>query len=289
MIDINRLRSFEAQLREKVENLKKCDEEILELASLEADEETCIADVRYARAFHESVTLALFQIGDILRAKNEKRERRDSVGSGRSNASGDSKIRKIRAKLPKLETKKFNGNVCEWQEFWDAFESAIHQNDELSEVDKFAYLRHLVVEPARTVIYGFRLTAKDAKPEVIRRAHIHELAHTSVVGKDDVKGLRSVYNKIEKHFRALEAMAVDMATYSSIIVPVIMEKLAKPIRMNLICCVGKGHLTWSMVDLLDALKQELEIMESDVPLLQNLAISEPKTVGTEHGKCLTCK
>ena len=49
--------------------------------------------------------------------------------------------------------------------------------------------------------------------------------------------------------------------------------------MNLIRCGRKGHLTWSMVDLLDALKQELEIMESDVPLLQNLTISEPKTVG----------
>ena len=88
------------------------------------------------------------------------------------------------------------------------------------------------------MISGFRLTAKDyepalkclreryAQPEVIRRAHIHELAHTSVVGEDDVKGLRSVYDKIETHFRALEVMAVDMATYSSIIVPVIMEKFA---------------------------------------------------------------
>lgn len=54
--------------------------------------------------------------------------------------------------------------------------------------------------------------------------------------------------------------------------------------MNLIRCGRKGHITWSMFDLLDALKQELEIMESDVPLLQTLAITEPKTVGVAQQK-----
>ena len=104
-----------------------------------------------------------------------------------------------------------------------------------------------------------------------------------MVGEDDVKGLRSVYDKIETHFRGLEAMVVDKATYSSFIMPVIMGKFAKPIRMNLIRYGRKGHLTWSMVDLLDALKQELEIIESDVPLLQNLAIrSEPKLLDSQR-------
>ena len=32
----------------------------------------------------------------------------------------------VRAKLPKLEVKKFSGKLGEWQEFWDSFESAIH-------------------------------------------------------------------------------------------------------------------------------------------------------------------
>ena len=43
----------------------------------------------------------------------------------------------VRAKLPKLEVKKFNGKLSEWQEFWDSFDSAIHQNNGLSNVDKF--------------------------------------------------------------------------------------------------------------------------------------------------------
>ena len=43
----------------------------------------------------------------------------------------------MRAKLPKLEVRHFNTKVDEWQEFWDGYESSIHSNPNLSDVDKF--------------------------------------------------------------------------------------------------------------------------------------------------------
>ena len=46
----------------------------------------------------------------------------------------------VRVKLSKLEVNKFRGSFFEWQEFWDAFQSAIDKNDGLSDVDKFSYL-----------------------------------------------------------------------------------------------------------------------------------------------------
>lgn len=64
-----------------------------------------------------------------------------------------------RVKLPKLEVCKFVGKLEEWQEFWDSFESAIHLNNSLSKVDKFSYLRGLLVGLARSAIAGFTLTS----------------------------------------------------------------------------------------------------------------------------------
>lgn len=64
-----------------------------------------------------------------------------------------------RVKLPKLEVTKFNGKLYEWQDVWDSFESAIHTNELLSNVDKFSYLRELLLEPARSAIAGFALTS----------------------------------------------------------------------------------------------------------------------------------
>ena len=60
----------------------------------------------------------------------------------------------IRAKLPKLDVRKFGGKISEWQEFWDSFESAIDKNEALADVDKFSYLRGLLIEPARSPLQG---------------------------------------------------------------------------------------------------------------------------------------
>ena len=42
-------------------------------------------------------------------------------------------------KLPKLVLKKFNGQPIAWQEFYDAFDSSVHKNPSLSDVDRFNY------------------------------------------------------------------------------------------------------------------------------------------------------
>ena len=75
-----------------------------------------------------------------------------SPGTSIFKTSNQSK--KALVKLPKLEVRKFGGKLEEWQQFWDSFESVIHCNESLSEVDKFSYLRGLLVGPARSAIAG---------------------------------------------------------------------------------------------------------------------------------------
>ena len=62
----------------------------------------------------------------------------------------------VRARLPKLEVRKFGANIGEWQEFRDSFESAIDKNSTLA-------VRGLLVEPARSAIAGFALTSANYK------------------------------------------------------------------------------------------------------------------------------
>ena len=47
---------------------------------------------------------------------------------------------RTKVRLPKLSIKKFNGNLTAWTTFWDSFESTIHLNPELTNIDKFNYL-----------------------------------------------------------------------------------------------------------------------------------------------------
>ena len=46
----------------------------------------------------------------------------------------------LHVKLPKLSIKKFNRDLTKWVTFWDSFDSSIHSNLSLLNVDKFNYL-----------------------------------------------------------------------------------------------------------------------------------------------------
>ena len=112
--------------------------------------------------------------------------------------------------------------------FWDAYEGAIHKNEKLSDVDKFAYLRGLLEEPARSTVAGFALTSSNyndaiellkrrfGKDEKIQRAHINELLNLKPVFKTrEIMKLRRLYDTVEKHHRGLKAFGLDEATYST--------------------------------------------------------------------------
>ena len=114
----------------------------------------------------------------------------------------------VQAKLPKLEVRKFGGNISEWREFWDSFESAIDRNETLAEIDKFSYLRGLLIEPARSAIAGFSLTSanykaaiqllkkRDGKQKVIQRAYINDLLNLEpIYGERDKQRLRTMYDE----------------------------------------------------------------------------------------------
>ena len=63
-----------------------------------------------------------------------------------------------RVKLPKLVLKKFNGDLTKWATFWDSFESSIHNNNSLSDIDKFNYLNAQLEGHASEAVAGLKLT-----------------------------------------------------------------------------------------------------------------------------------
>ena len=141
-----------------------------------------------------------------------------------SQVSSSSVSKVIRAKLPKLHLRNFNGKICEWPEFWDGFSSSIDDNDQLSDVDKFAYLRgyFAYLGPAKSTIAGLSLTGANYKCAVdllkkqfekkieVQRAHINELIHLPAVYRErDTHRLRKLYDSCEAHNRALQALGVS--------------------------------------------------------------------------------
>lgn len=63
-----------------------------------------------------------------------------------------------KAKLPKLALPKFRGEVTQWQNFWDSYNSAIHVNQHLSLIDKFNHLHPLFEGQATRAMQGLTRT-----------------------------------------------------------------------------------------------------------------------------------
>ena len=174
-------------------------------------------------------------------------------------------------KLPKLDLPKFEGNVLEWQSFWDSFDSAIHSNSTLSEVQKFNYLKSLLEGEASNTIAGFTLThtnyikAVDLLHERFRQTH--RIIQSYMQGlldmpppRNTLANLRNFYDRIESYVRGLEALGQNQETYGSLLVPVISNKLPREMRRNL--TREHGSTNWKLSDLRRGIYKELNIMEA---------------------------
>lgn len=64
---------------------------------------------------------------------------------------------------------------------------------------------------------------------------------------------------VETHYRGLVATGVEERTYSSIVVPSILEKLPDTLRLTI--TRGEEYLEWNLGDLLRVLLKEVELRE----------------------------
>ena len=273
------LLKWKASLKEQLEKILPLDEQIL--AELGADEkvteEEVAEEIERSGRLKADATQALASIEERLTEQAvppgsspapQDNQMSPSLSQGYNSPGNQQKA--VRAKLPKLEVKKFSGKLGEWQEFWDSFESAIHLNDGLSNVDKFSYLRSLLLEPARSAIGGFALTSANyesaiellkkryGKKIAIQRSLVNELLNArSVFSEGDTSRLlRSLYDFAETKYRALQALGVEERNYSEVVVPTLLENIPDSIRLTI--TRGREYLEWT---LLEAFLVEVELRE----------------------------
>ena len=114
-------------LTNKLETLKRLDETILDLVSAEENGEEMIApEIKDSEKIKAEIRGVILSIEEKLKGDLPITP---PACQAVPTQSMPPKNEKAKARLPKLEVKKFGGRIHEWQEFWDSFESAIHSND----------------------------------------------------------------------------------------------------------------------------------------------------------------
>ncbi|KRY58771.1 hypothetical protein T03_7489 [Trichinella britovi] len=204
------LREIEEQLRTSEEHYRQVEESQEEFETTLNDDEVDSAMDEWAKfrqSFRQSKAKAQTLI-DELRAV-------DVVPGSIRSAEADRYVRLPRCALPK-----FDGDVTKFREFWDQFESSIHQQRDLSDAAKLVYLRDCLTGDALGAIAGLsaanadyqvavrRLKERFDRPVVATRRLLLNLVGTPI-REWDVKALS---NHIDRNVDALTALGKDPRT-----------------------------------------------------------------------------
>ena len=157
-----------------------------------------------------------------------------------------------------------------WTTFWDSYQSAIHSNAGISDIDKFNYLRSLLDNTALDAIAGLTistynyqqaveiLTKRFGNKQVIISKHMDALMNLEAVTSDkNLKDLRHIYmyDLTEAHVRSLRSLGIESATYGALLSPVLLSKLPPELRLIVSRKVSESNL--NLDELLSTFEHEL--------------------------------
>lgn len=180
-------------------------------------------------------------------------------------------------RLPKLELQKFNGNKLEWQPFWEQYKQAIHENNSLSSVEKFLYLRMSLTGKAAAVVSGLQATEDNyssavdmlkerfGRQDILVQEHLTQLLNLpQVKALNDVAALRRLHDHVQKNTAALKTLGVGSEGYGTMLCAALFRVMPEEwaVEYHKQKSASKGVLDSSTLgDILLSIRLELESRE----------------------------
>ena len=270
--DVVRLSQLKLSLQEKLDVLKQLDGEILGLV----EEGSVAEEIEQADRFKEEiygimVRIDRLSVPPVTSPPSSPPSRAPVAELVPHSSRGGSRV-----KLPKLSIPHFNGELTAWTPFWDSYKAAIHDNPDLTDVDKFNYLRSLLEGPALEAISGLTLTSANYQEAIsilekwfgnkrqIVAKHMDTLINVdAVTSQYNLKGLRRLYDFVESHVRSLKSLGVAADSYGGLLASVLLNKL--PQELQLIVSRKIGGDDWKLDVLMGIMEEEIRARERMTP------------------------
>ena len=120
-----------------------------------------------------------------------------------------------------------------WKSFKETFEAAVHRRTDLTNIEKFTYLRSLLDKTALKAIEGFFLTAENytaawrllnerfGNEQISISSYMNKILNISPVYLPNVRSFRELYDNVESNVRALENFGVSYEQFGSLLIPIV--------------------------------------------------------------------
>ena len=131
--------------------------------------------------------------------------------------------------LPKIDLKTFSGDPLDWKSFNETFEAAVHNNESITNIEKFTYWKTYLDKSASQVMEGFPLTTENytkawnhfndryGNEQYIIACHMKKLVKLEPVIHPGVKDLRELYDAVASHVRSLKQFGDKLSAIRSFV------------------------------------------------------------------------
>ncbi|UYV84524.1 hypothetical protein LAZ67_X002445, partial [Cordylochernes scorpioides] len=188
-------------------------------------------------------------------------------------------------KLPKLTMERFYGEISQWLNFWNAFDSSINRNEYLTKIDKFNYLKAYLGGTAAQTVEGFCLSEEnyDKAVELLKKrfgkrerlidVHMNNLlALKPLRVTKDVGAFRELYGRILVQIRSLESLGVVVESYGNLLCPLLLKLLPSDLKLEL---HREFTGAFSLGDLIEFLERQLIALESTFGTRDEITAGQP--------------
>lgn len=145
-------------------------------------------------------------------------------------------------KLPKLQPPKFSGNYYDWVDFKNEFTSMIINCNDLTDVDRFRFLKSCLTGNALQSISKMEasndnfqivwraLVERYENKALIFQSHVNEIIQLAATKKESAIDLREMLDKVKAHHRALSSLGNMENLADNLLICLISSKLDQKIR-----------------------------------------------------------
>ena len=180
--------------------------------------------------------------------------------------------------------------------FWYSYKFAVHDNVNLSKIDKFNYLRSLLEGAASQAIQGLALSGDNydsaveileqrfGKTQQIISAHMEEILKLQPCLTDCPSSLQFLYDKLSVHVQGLSSLGVSSQECGSLLIPIIMSKLSNEIRLK--SAWKSTNEVWKIDGLLDTIKEVEACEASEAVNTQEIPLRKPPNQGSNSSRLI---